>query len=32
MNSVTLQTTFNVPKNAFRVEIFPSGQLKVVEP
>lgn len=32
MNSVTMQTTFNVPKNVFRVEIFPSGQLKVVEP
>jgi len=32
MNSVTLRTTFNVPKQAFRVDVFPSGQLKVVEP
>lgn len=29
---VVLYTTFDVPKNAFNIEVFPSGQLKVTEP
>lgn len=32
MYSATIQTSFNVPKNNYRIDVFPSGQLRVVEP
>jgi prepilin-type N-terminal cleavage/methylation domain-containing protein len=32
MYSATIQTSFNVPKNHYQIDVFPSGQLRVVEP